>query len=159
MTSARRPVGFVARNALLSLVVFLPVLLLVVPVEDAVYGVDLGVEPAAQVGIALSLYVVFALPVLLGSLAHSALAIIGGWGGVGTLSQRTFVLAPALPLFTLLIGGLEGSGLLLERPLATVVATLLYAVSTAASARPRPEPKVKQSAPPPTPASPWDRPR
>ena len=133
--SGRATLVFVARNTLFSMIIFMPVWLFCIPIEGVIAGFDLTDDVAVHVGWALFLYVVFLLPAALGSLFHSALVLVSWWCGARAAPGRsTSVLAPALPLFVIFLGGPEGSALLIERPMATGVATLAYAVATGVAA-------------------------
>lgn len=114
-------------NALAATGVFLPVFFAVAPIEGLARGADLSGGFKAHFGFALYLYVAFVVPVILGSLVHTVflLMIPATWPRP---RQRVaaIALSPLLPATVLVIGGLSGSALLLERIMATAVATIAY---------------------------------
>ena len=115
------------RNALGGAGIFLPVFLAVVPLEGLVRGADLAGEFNAHFGYALYLYVAFVIPVVLGSLVNSVtLLLIPDRWSKSRQRVAAISLSPIVPATVLAIGGLGGSALLLERIVATVVATLSY---------------------------------
>jgi hypothetical protein len=131
MTQARA-LTLCLRNALLSAFVFLPVLLLVAPLEGAALGAPLEGGFSPHVGYALFLYVAFVVPVILGSLVHSLAVLLAS---VAVPAARptivAFVCSPLLCATLFLIGGVDGASLLLERPAATATATVAYGLASA----------------------------
>lgn len=114
-------------NALAGAGIFLPVFFAVVPLEGLARGADLSGGFKAHFGFALYLYVAFVVPVILGSLVHTvSLLMIPDTWPKARRRIAAIALSPLLPATVLLIGGLSGSALLLERAVATAVATIGY---------------------------------
>ena len=135
-SNRRRMAKLFVWNALVGAVIFLPVFLVVVPIEGLVRGANLSGGFNPHFGYALFLYVAEVIPVIIGSLVNTvALIMIPSTWSKAQKRVTAICLSPLLPSTLLLIGGLSGSDILLERIVATAVATISYGVFCRVSER------------------------
>lgn len=136
MSRNQHSIHVLVRNAVLSALVFLPVFLLGIALEAMVrFG---PLEGGGHVGHALFLYVAFAVPAVLGSFVHSAAVIlVSAAAPAARMQPVTFLLSPLLCITLLLLGGTDGSSLVLERPAAALLATIAYGLASALLTRQR----------------------
>lgn len=120
----------VARNVLMGALVFLPLFLVVIPLEVWLRGAEQEADLLAQLGGALNLFIAFLLPVAVGSVVHSLalFAIPRAWPRP---RRRVIavILAPLLPATVLLVGGLGGASFIWIYFGATIVATAVYGLA------------------------------
>lgn len=112
-------------NLLVSPVGFLPVFLLIAPIEGVARGVELSGRLQTHVGFFFYFLIGLSGPVALGSLSMSALLVLLP-RRLGPLARRactlgSTLLAPASPMA---VWGLGGAAVFLDRPFSTLVACL-----------------------------------
>ncbi|MBT8480996.1 MAG: hypothetical protein HKP36_05370 [Myxococcales bacterium] len=130
MSSIPHSIQVLARNAILSALVFLPVFLVGVALEGMIrFG---SLEGGGHFGYALFLYVAYAVPVVLGSFVHSVAVILVCTAAPAARRQTVvFLLSPLLCVTVLLLGGADGAAVVLERPAAALLATIAYGLASA----------------------------
>lgn len=120
----------VPRNVLMGALVFLPVFLVIIPLEVWLHGAQQEADFLVHLGGALNLFMAFLLPVAAGAVAHSLalFAIPRAWPRARR-RVTAVVLAPVLPATVLLIGGLGGASFIWTYFGATITATVVYGLS------------------------------